>query len=174
MTLVVNFFGGPGCGKSTLSAALFAELKTCGINAELVTEYAKDKVWEESFGVMDDQIYLFAKQLHRITRLLGKVDIVVTDSPILLSLCYGEQESETFNKLVIEQHEKMQTLNILLDRVKKYEPSGRLQAEDEAKMIDFKIADILNGCKIPFIVVKGDVSSIPTIVRIVEIELEKP
>ena len=27
-TLVVNLFGGPGCGKSTLMARIFAELKT--------------------------------------------------------------------------------------------------------------------------------------------------
>jgi adenylylsulfate kinase-like enzyme len=41
---VINLFGGPGTGKSTLAAALFTDLKMKGINAELVTEFAKDLV----------------------------------------------------------------------------------------------------------------------------------
>jgi len=163
-TLVVNFFGGPGSGKSTLSAALFAELKTRGINAELVTEYAKDKVWEESLAVLDDEIYIFAKQFHRISRLLEKVDVVITDSPILLSLHYAERESETFKQLVREEHSKMRTLNIFLLRVKRYEPKGRIQNnEAEAKVIDTSILQILKREEIPFIEVVGDTSSIPAI-----------
>ena len=54
MTLVVNFFAGPGAGKSSMAAGLFAELKFRGVNCELATEYAKDKVWEGSLGVFDD------------------------------------------------------------------------------------------------------------------------
>jgi len=46
--LVVNLFGAPGAGKSTGAAYIFSQLKMAGINAELVTEFAKDKVWEES------------------------------------------------------------------------------------------------------------------------------
>ena len=46
--LVINLFGGPGCGKSTIAALLFGKLKQNGINCEMALEYAKDKVWEES------------------------------------------------------------------------------------------------------------------------------
>ena len=59
-----------------------------GVNAELVTEFAKDKVWEESKAVFQNQQYIFGKQYFRLTRLEGKVDVVVTDSPILLSAYY--------------------------------------------------------------------------------------
>ena len=31
-----------------MAAALFSDLKKRGFNAELVTEYAKDKVWEHN------------------------------------------------------------------------------------------------------------------------------
>lgn len=44
--LVVNLFGGPGCGKSTTMARLFADLKTRGLNVEMVSEFAKDLVYE--------------------------------------------------------------------------------------------------------------------------------
>lgn len=44
--LVVNPFGIPGAGKSAGAAYVFSKLKMKGVNAELVTEYAKDMVWE--------------------------------------------------------------------------------------------------------------------------------
>ena len=43
--MVVNLFGAPGAGKSTGAAYIFAILKMHGIDAELVTEFAKDKLW---------------------------------------------------------------------------------------------------------------------------------
>lgn len=43
---VINLFGGPSAGKSTLAAGVFYNLKCMGINCELITEYPKDKVWE--------------------------------------------------------------------------------------------------------------------------------
>ena len=54
-TLVVNLFGVPGAGKSTGAAYIFAMLKMYGINAELITEYAKDKVWEENTQAFKNQ-----------------------------------------------------------------------------------------------------------------------
>ena len=64
--LIVNFYAGPGAGKSTMVAHTFAELKWRGINCELVTEYAKDKVWEKSFETLENQFYVSAKQYHRL------------------------------------------------------------------------------------------------------------
>ena len=63
--LVVNLIGGPGCGKSTTTAGLFYELKKKGYNCEMSLEFAKDKVYEESFRIIDDQIYIFGKQFHK-------------------------------------------------------------------------------------------------------------
>lgn len=40
--LLVNLYGSPGAGKSTGAAYIFAKLKMLGINAELITEYAKN------------------------------------------------------------------------------------------------------------------------------------
>ena len=37
-TLIVNLFGGPGTGKSTLMARIFSELKVQGYDCEMVTE----------------------------------------------------------------------------------------------------------------------------------------
>ena len=57
-TLVINLFGGPGCGKSTTMARIFADLKIQGYNAEMVSEFAKDLVYEQRQETMKDELYL--------------------------------------------------------------------------------------------------------------------
>ena len=99
--LIVNLYGAPGAGKSTGAAYVFSQLKMRGINAELVTEFAKDKVWEESKAVFQNQAYIFGKQYFRISRVQDKVDVVITDSPILLSPFYANDPvlGEEFDRL---------------------------------------------------------------------------
>ncbi len=145
MTLVINLFGGPGTGKSTTAAGVFHQLKLQGVNCEMALEYAKDKVWEESSQVLDNQLYVFGKQYHRIWRLLGKVDMVICDSPLLNSILYYQDTNEYFPKMVAYEHAQMNNLNVLLKRVKDYNPAGRLQDEDKAKHLDLDIQEILES-----------------------------
>lgn len=142
--LVINLIGGPGSGKSTIAAGLFYELKKKGYLCELVTEYAKDKVWEESYKTLDDQIYVFGKQFHRMFRVKDKVDVIITDSPLPLSIIYDKGESKYFHKLVIEQYNNFKNIMVFVDRETKYENEGRMQTEDEARMIDERIKHVLN------------------------------
>ena len=62
--LVVNLFGAPGSGKSTGAAYIFSQLKIAGVNAELVTEFVKDKVWENNEEVFKNQAYIFGNGRH--------------------------------------------------------------------------------------------------------------
>src|SRR5512133_3821784 len=88
-TLVVNLWGGPGTGKSTTAAFLFALLKQKGYNAELVREYVKEWAWEKRQPGPLDQFYFFGKQSRRESLLYGKVDFIVTDCPVMLSAFYA-------------------------------------------------------------------------------------
>lgn len=142
-TLLVNLYSGAGCGKSTLAAAIFAHLKFQGFLCEMALEYAKDKVWEKSAHLLSNQIYIFGEQHHRITRLVGQVPIVVTDSPLLHSIIYDSGQNPHFAPMVLAEHRKYHNLNIFLDRVKPYEPAGRNQTEEQAREIDGKIIDLL-------------------------------
>ena len=148
--IVVNLFAGPGSGKSTTCAGVFAKLKLAGINCEMALEYAKDKVWEESNKVLDDQIYVFGKQLHRIFRLKDKVDVVITDSPILLSIIYDKTGNKYFSDLVLNQFNNFDNRNYFIERTTVYNPKGRLQTEDEAKEIDKVLLDLLNDCNFEY------------------------
>jgi AAA domain len=160
--LVINLFAGPGTGKSTSAAQIYSELKWHGINCELVTEFAKDKVWEESFKVLDDQIYIFGKQVHRMRRLIGKVDVIITDSPILNSLIYDETGNKNFHNLIMDVFNEFNNLNFFLRRTKKYQQAGRVQNEEKAKMLDDKIWTMLCDNNIPCDVVDAIKESILT------------
>lgn len=143
-TLIVCLYAGPGASKSTTMAGVFTELKLNGINCEMAPEFAKEKVWEKSFGVLKNQIYLFAKQYHSIERLYGQVDVIITDSPLLLSLIYDNTDLPEFKELVLAVNNKFKMLNYFLNRHKKYNPAGRLQNESEAIVLDTKIKNMLN------------------------------
>src|SRR5690625_848398 len=137
-TLVLNLFGGPGTGKSTMAMHVAALLKWQGRNIELATEYAKDKVWEGSLNVLTNQIYIFGKQHHRLHRLQNQVETIITDAPILLSLVYARDNPELC-ELVKAENAKNNNLNIFLERVKPYNPKGRTQDEAGARKLDLEI-----------------------------------
>lgn len=150
MAIVVNLFAGPGVGKSTTAARVFAELKLRGVNCEMALEFAKDKVWEESFRTMDDQIYIFGKQFHRIWRLKDKVDVIICDSPLPISIVYDKENSLSFHTLIMEQFEKFQNINFLLERGGEYQTEGRVQTEEEAKEVDKVVKGVLDKYKIKY------------------------
>ncbi len=143
-TTVINLIGGPGCGKSTIAAGLFYEMKKMGVSCELVCEYAKEKVWEESFNTMKDELYLFAKQLHKQWRLKGKVQFIITDHCLLNSIVYDKTASSSFVNLVFEEFNKFNNINFFITREKKYETVGRIETEEESIKLDQDFKDLLN------------------------------
>lgn len=168
-TLVVNLFAGPGSGKSTFMSGIFSELKSRGYNCEMAPEYAKEKVWENSLDILSNQLYVFGKQHQTIFRLLGKVSVIITDSPLFLSLYYGNDCSKSFKDLVLEEHNLFNSINIFINRVKKYNHSGRLQSEDEAKNIDSSLKDLLNKNNILYYQITGEKKNIFKICNIIEL-----
>lgn len=166
MTWLVNFFAGPGAGKSTMAAQVFANLKMRGINCELAREYAKDVVWEGRTHLLENQLYIFAKQAKRIKDLDGKVDFIITDSPILLSLAYGEGEPDSFKQLVRDVHNSYNNVNVYVKRDKPYVEAGRMQTFDEAVEMDRVILDLLNhGQMIIDLVVPGTAAGADKVIR---------
>jgi hypothetical protein len=164
--LVVNMFAGPGAGKSTMRASVFAELKWLGIDCEEAPEFAKDLTWEERFKVLaNNQDYVYGKQLHRIMRLVDKVEVVVTDSPIVLSIIYDSNKDEDFHRHVIKRFNSFDNLNIFIERFKPYNPNGRSQTIDEAIEIDNKIKQFLSDWSIDYITIPGERDSVATIVN---------
>lgn len=148
-TIVVNLFGGSCIGKSTLMAKIFAELKTKGYDCEMATEFIKDMIWENNNKAIQDDIYTFANQNYKIKRLIGEVDIVITDSPILLKVAYSNDIN--LQKLVISEFKKYNNLNFLLKRETKFIENGRVDGLNHAIHIDKTIEKIMQENNIEYI-----------------------
>ncbi len=159
MTIIVNLFAGPGAGKSTMAAGLFYRLKMAGVNCELVREFAKDLTWEGSHTALSNQLYVTAHQHHRQFILDGKVDVIVTDSPLVIGLFYmGEPEPEVavpMKVMLLSMFAQQKNLNFFIRRVKAYNPAGRNQTEDEAKELDQEMLEFLMGNRLGFNTVDG-------------------
>lgn len=166
-TIIVNLFAGPGAGKSTGAAYIFSKLKMVGVDAEYVSEFAKDKVWENNSEVFKCQFYVTGKQAFKISRCYGKVDVIVTDSPILLGAAYADNEAL---KAACEYEfckYRDRNENILLKRVKAYNPNGRHQSEDEAKEIDKQMKDLLEETLTPYREFPGNQAGYDAIVELI-------
>ena len=165
--ILVNLYGAPGSGKSTGAAYIFSKLKMAGVDAELVTEFAKDKVWEESKAPFDNQAYMFGKQYFRISRCADKVDVIVTDSPLPLSIFYNSTPilGQEFNNMVMKVANSYKGMNYLIYRVKPYNPNGRFQTEEESNELADKFEDFLNFYLIDFKAIPGDIKGYDQIVE---------
>lgn len=143
--IVVNMFGGPSCGKSTMAAQVFSKLKMLGVNCELVQEFAKDLTWEERYDALTDQAYITGVQNRRLSLLKNKVDVVVTDSPLLLGSIYVSDDKikNSYTKFLFDLFDTYENINFILPRKKKYDTNGRTQSKDEAIAIDEEIKNLI-------------------------------
>lgn len=168
--LVINMYAGPGAGKSSCAADLFADMKWLGYNVELVDEFAKECSWDKSFSILEDQIYVMAKQNRKLWRLRDQVDFAITDSPITLAPIYAKPEymPEYFEKLTHEVFDSYNNLNIYLNRTKPFSPIGRHHTEEESRQKDEEILDMLDKYKYEYWCVNADRHAKDKILKIIE------
>ncbi len=176
-TIVINLFGGPGAGKSTLAAGIFYELKMRHYNVELVTEAAKEFTYEKRWKTLENQAYVFAKQLQKIHRVHGQADYLITDSPLLLSSIDAPKDyPESFGEFIWDIWNSMANINFYIYRKAEYLNDGRKESSAQAEEIDAEILDYLKGRQIPFTTVDQDPTAIETILNAAEVKLvlERP
>lgn len=153
----INLFGGPGCGKSTVAARVYSYLKTTGHNIELVREYIKTWVYLNRKPVSFDQLFTTANQIHQEDLLLQNgVDLIVTDSPILVSVFYTQLYSDYGEELLSiarKMDEKYPAMNIFIDRGNRpYKTTGRWGSAGESKEIDKNMKACLKEWNIPYVI----------------------
>ena len=167
-TIVVNIYGGPGAGKSTTAAGVFYELKKMGYDCGLVTEMATELVYDEAFNVMNDQVYLFGEQWHRTFRMLGKVDFIVTDSPLLMNIVYNREKDEDFEKFIVSRIHKLESFDFFVNRSDAFSNVGRIHSLEQSKEVDKRIKEISKANKIDLIEVEQENSVNKILERILE------
>lgn len=149
-TVIINLFSGPGCGKSTSAAQLFYELKKRNYDVELTNEYAKWLVYEENYKKIKNQLYLFSKQHNQIFRLNDVVDIVIMDSPLILSAIYDLDQSRELKDIILYEHNKFSNKNYFIERTTDYVQEGRYHNLEQAVEVDNKILNFLDTNSIPY------------------------
>lgn len=157
-TIVVNLIGAAGSGKSTLASEIFAKLKREGYNCEYVSEFVKKSVYENNMTILNNQLIILANQYYNMDILRDKVNIIVTDSPIILSIFYNQNNhskentfkipDEIFKKLILYIHGTFDNLNFFIVRNHEYKREGRYQDEDQVKLEEAKLMNMMDKLNI--------------------------
>ena len=151
LPLLVNYFAGPSAGKTTAALELTAALKKEGYNVEYVSEFSKELVLENRIDELSNQEFVTDEQYHRLDRLRNSVDIIVTDSPVLLGKVYGEKSiSEEYSKQIKDYHNSFENLNLFVARGDTFQTEGRVHNLEQSKELDNKIITMLRENNVMF------------------------
>ena len=161
MSKLINLFGGPGIGKSSIASGITYKLKKKHISCNNPYEFPKLLAWDKNNEAIKDQLYVLANQHRGIVKSFGKVDYIILDSPILLSLVYrsvykgteypATLYGESFDKMVLDIHNQYDTLNIVLNRSEGiHNKKERYQTLEESIDLDTAIKNTLIQNNIPF------------------------
>ena len=172
-TLVINLIGGPCSGKSTVAAELFARLKKMGIKTELVSEYIKDRIYEENKTMPNNQIAIFGMEHYNISNKLGKVEVIVHDGSFINNILYKKEDNQEFDNLIVSEYHKFNNLDFFIKRGNiEFESYGRIHTYEQSLQIDEKIKNIYKESQAEYIEVESR-DAVDKIIPIVLKKLEK-
>lgn len=167
---VINIFGGPGVGKTTLMYYLTYRFKQAGIRAEAVGEAARELIYDHSPLVTppilsDHQFVVSAMQFERLQRLKRhKIAVAISDSPLLQGLAYATpDEQKQLTPIIDTMNRSFLNRYIFVKRTPgDYDAESRVQGtESEAARFDARIKALLDTRNIvPAIYLRGTESSL--------------
>lgn len=152
----INLYGGPNCGKSATAMAMSADFKKRGLNIEYVDEFVKKWAYLKRKPRGHNQTFLFAMQQHAEEEYLANgVDLIVTDSPLLLVTAYGRRNKYACNdeltSIALKFAKDYPEINIFLDRAGlPYDTNGRYESYEQALEMDRIIKDMFSELQVPF------------------------
>lgn len=154
---VINLYGAPGVGKSTVRAGLFWLMKSLHLNVEEISEHAKELVHSgQTWQFQDAQLSILAAQHHRqLLVARAGYEYAVTDSPLALCLFYApEGYLHSLSALVEDTNSRYENHNFLLTRFSDdsavYDPRGRTQSLQEAVQAERRLREFLTERNIAF------------------------
>jgi deoxyadenosine/deoxycytidine kinase len=178
MTKIINLFGGPGIGKSSIASGLTYKLKKQHITCDNPYEFPKLLAWDENHSAIRDQLFVLANQHRGIVKSYGKVDYIILDSPILLSLTYKDVYKsneypailygDVFDKMVLDIYNQYDNINILLKRSQgKHNNNERYQNLEESIVLDNVIENSLIDNNLPYHVINVNGNTVKNILKLI-------
>jgi len=166
-TKVINIIGGPGCDKSLISSAIILYLHLQNKTVETIPDYAKSLVWQQNYEVLKNQYFIAQRQFEMLSLLDGQVQFLITECSLPQVLYYNENYAENICDIaktraqILEWYGQYDNVNIFVERgEKKYVHTGRFQDEEQARVIDRGLRDVMEREKLPYTVLQPNVQEI--------------
>jgi hypothetical protein len=162
--ILINLISGPGVGKSTTAAQLFAALKMKKQQAELVQENAKQLVWTKNFETLNNQYQVSHDQYKVFKSIVDEVDFTVTDGSLIHGLAYNITNQNNISNIdktkeaILTWFSQFNNFNIFIERRKcsTYDTIGRIESFEEAKIVDNILLKELDENNIPYLIINID------------------
>ncbi len=136
----INFYGGPGAGKSTLAHHVTTIFKKRGCRAEMAREFVKHWTYYNRVPTAWDQVHIFGQQIQEESILLENgIDYVIAECPLVLGAWYAESLDHELGmnllKLARQFDEEFPAIHIYLDRGNlEFDPVGRFSVHSTEKI----------------------------------------
>jgi hypothetical protein len=141
--LIVEFFAGPGSGKTTIASGCWSYYKAEGYVCEFVREYAQELIFSGRRHLLSEQIIVNAGQLERYANLrLNNCPLAFADSSAKLGRIYDREPepARLLGSLIDHYYDtKLRTIKVFVHRTKQYTSFGRGSSEQLARRRDREI-----------------------------------
>lgn len=160
----INFFGGPGVGKTTLASRVFVMLSQAGRSVAQVQEVVKQSVYAKRKVKGWDCVLTASQQLNaEYLPLNYGIHRIVSDSPLLLQAVYAQHYgcpvAKQISAMCFEFELEYPSVNFLVQRCFPFESEGRFQADEgEALEIDDLIETGIACHFLPFTRIRPDMT----------------
>lgn len=173
-TIVVNLIAPPNSAKRQTGEKLCEELLKQGVTCSLVSQSGKGHETAR-YSSVKDEIYIFSKQFHKMFRLHGNIEVVVTDRPLVLSLYYnykyGKGYYNRLNDLILEQDKNFYNMNFYLDN---RFPTHDYDIDIEELMdMDGELKNLLKEFNISYMVVSDSQKRVKEMSELIIAEVEE-
>lgn len=155
MTYIIEVYGGPSIGKSTVASQLYSQFKLRGASVEMAHEYVKRWAWEGRPVRAFDAYYILGKQIKEESSLFNKVDVIISECPVALSATYAELyapqhvlngiSASVRSYYAASAQDGHRRIAVLLPRKHRYVAAGRFEDADQARIVDAVIANQLGN-----------------------------
>lgn len=150
-TKVINFYAGPSAGKTTAALEFVSLLKKRGYEVEFAPEFAKELLYGGFLHLLDgslvNEVNMINEKHRRLKLYDGKVEFIVTDAPLNMSIFYASDEYREWLTWYVKEIDTFNNYNVFIERGEDYDTKGRKQTYEESLTIDKEIKSFLVNYK---------------------------